>query len=109
MLMKKYFACMAGTLLCVFACRKEMEGPVGSFAGAPSFEASFEEDVFSQTKTALTPSKSVVWSKGDQVAIFMGDSRPNLYQVNDGAAGSVTGTFDYAGPDESFYSGEDPG
>lgn len=100
---------MAVTLLCVFACRKEMEGPVGSFAGAPSFEASFEEDVFSQTKTALTPSKSVVWSKGDQVAIFMGDSRPNLYQVNDGAAGSVTGTFDYAGPDDSFYSGEDSG
>ena len=100
---------MAVTLLCVFACRKEMEGPVGSFAGAPSFEASFEEDVFSQTKTALTPSKSVVWSKGDQVAIFMGDTRPNLYQVNDGAAGSVTGTFDYAGPDDSFYSGDDPG
>ena len=107
--MKKYFACIVVTLVCVFACRKEMEGPVGSFTAAPSFEASFEEDVFSQTKTALTPSKSVVWSKGDQVAIFMGDSRPNLYQVNDGAAGSVTGTFDYAGADDSFCSGEDPG
>ena len=99
---------MAVTLLCVFACRKEMEGPVGSFAGVPSFEASFEEDVESQTKTALTSSKTVVWSKGDQVAIFMGDTRPNLYQVNDGAAGSVTGTFDYAGADDSFYSGETP-
>ena len=62
MLMKKYFACMAVTLLCVFACRKEVEGPVGSFAGAPSFEASSEEDVESQTKTALTSSKTVVWS-----------------------------------------------
>ena len=99
---------MTVTLLCVIACRKEMEGPVGTFTGAPSFEASFEEDVESQTKTALTSSKSVVWSKGDQVAIFMGDTRPNLYQVNDGAAGSVTGTFDYAGADDSFYSGETP-
>ena len=45
------------------------------------------------TKTAMTTQRQVVWSKGDQVAIFYGDNVADLYQIDDKCANTQEGEF----------------
>ncbi|MGM9748441.1 MAG: hypothetical protein ACI3ZN_06545, partial [Candidatus Cryptobacteroides sp.] len=46
-----------------------------------------------ETKTSMTSDRQVVWSKGDQVAIFQGSSLADKFQVNDNCEGTGRGEF----------------
>lgn len=58
----------------------------------PEFTARIEEfDV--QSKTSLANGSSVVWSTGDQIAIFQGTPVADRYQVKDESVGTKNGIF----------------
>ena len=79
------------------------------FAGCqkPEFDVQVQEvvkDAFTasvenfegKTKTVLD-GKQVLWSTGDQLAIFQGSTVADKYVLADGADGLATGRFEYAG------------
>ena len=51
------------------------------------------ENFSADTKTELGNSRSVVWSRGDQIAIFEGTSKGKAYKVVDAAVGTSAGEF----------------
>ena len=59
----------------------------------PEFSAQIEE-FGGETKTALAYGNSVVWSEGDQLAIFQGESVADRYQVKSDRVGTTSGTFE---------------
>lgn len=65
-----------------------------------SFSAAVE-DFGPQTRTAMDYNKSVVWSSGDQVAIFLGRPVADLFLLDDNYAGKTNGSFGWVGEDGS--------
>lgn len=59
------------------------------------------EDFGPQTRTAMDYNKSVVWSSGDQVAIFLGRPVADLFLLDDNYAGKTNGSFGWVGEDGS--------
>jgi len=45
------------------------------------------------TKTTMTDDRQVVWSEGDQIAIFYGDNVADIYQIADNCANTQNGEF----------------
>ena len=85
-------------------CQREepfVESENGQESSGPVFTAQIEE-FGSKTKVGIadkpsdTKSKSVVWSLGDQLAIFQGNDIADRYQVKDNCVGSENGTFVFA-------------
>ena len=63
------------------------------------------------TKTALTPDRTVVWSKNDRIAIFEGNTLASEYAIKDASVGKSEGTFvKVMSTGDVFYGGtEIPG
>ena len=61
-------------------------------AEGPEFTAQMEE-FDAETKTAYAYGTSVVWSSGDQIAVFQGGSVADKYAVKNDYAGSKKGAF----------------
>lgn len=61
-------------------------------AEGPEFTAQMEE-FDAETKTAYAYGTSVVWSSGDQIALFQGGSVADKYAVKNDYAGSKKGAF----------------
>lgn len=57
-----------------------------------TFTAAIEE-FNGQTRTSLDPSNTVIWSAGDEIAIFIGTANASRYKVKAGTEGSSNGTF----------------
>ena len=89
--MKKIFILSLGIALSV-ACQQEiiLENPVQNTG--EEFVASLE-CFDGPTKTSMTEENSIVWTKGDQIAIFQGAAVANTYQVEDQCDGTSSGTF----------------
>ena len=104
--MKQVWLIIVLFMMCFSACVEELDVKNVSSAGKNLFSATFEEGVCADTRTAMTQERDIVWSKGDQLAIFMGGATSNKYQVNDDAAGLREGMFDYVGEDADFVIGE---
>lgn len=74
----------------------------------PEFSAEVEQPD-SDLKTSLNENRSVVWSAGDQLAIFQGSSIADRYQVKDSSDGQMNASFsivrDQGGEDDDFFGG----
>ena len=79
--MKKILILSIGIALSV-ACQQETtpESPVQKTD--TEFSSSLES-FDGSTKTSMTEDKSIVWTKGDQIAIFQGATVADTYQVKD--------------------------
>ncbi len=119
--MKRLFDILfAVMLLSLSACQQEepLDPEIGPKPSGPEFTAQVEEfgagehageqaGEGTQTKTALANGNSVVWSVGDQIAVFQGASAADRYVVNDDYVGSNKGLFEIvemAGGSQSFQT-----
>ena len=101
--MKKILLLSIGIALSV-ACQQETtpESPVQkSDAEFVSSLESFD----GSTKTSMTEDNSIVWTKGDQIAIFQGATVADTYQVKDQCDGTASGIFTLVS-DNSEVNGE---
>ena len=90
--MKKIILLSIGIALSV-ACQQETtpESPVQkSDAEFVASLESFDEP----TKTSMTEDNGIVWTKGDQIALFRGATVADTYQVKDQCDGTASGIFD---------------
>ena len=101
--MKKILLLSIGIALSV-ACQQETtpESPVQKtdeefVSSLESFDGS--------TKTSMTEDNSIVWTKGDQIAIFQGATVADTYQVKDQCDGTASGIFTLVS-DNSEVNGE---
>ena len=78
----------------------EEAAPQGGVTG-PEFSAKIE-DFGAETKTALANGSSVVWSAGDQIAIFQGTEAADTYQVDEKCVGTTEGRFGIVAKGESL-------
>ena len=95
--MKKLYITLLFIMLALTACQQveplvDPEEQVPVEVSGPEFTAHVET-FGAETKTALADGKSVVWSSGDQLAIFQGRSVADKYQVKDDCVGSTSGAF----------------
>ena len=90
--MKKIILLSIGIALSV-ACQQETtpESPVQK--SDAEFVASLES-FDSPTKTSMTEDNGIVWTKGDQIALFRGATVADTYQVKDQCDGTASGIFD---------------
>lgn len=88
--MKKliYTALMMATIV---GCQEVIE-ELRPAENAESFKAEVET-LGGLTKTQMDSDKNVVWSKGDQLAIFQNNSVANQYEVTAETAGTIEGEF----------------
>ncbi len=91
--MKKPFTILcASILLAAIGCRQIEPLVEQELSDGPEFTAHIEDfDV--PSKTSLAKGSSVVWSSGDQVAIFQGTSVADRYQVKNESVGTKNGIF----------------
>lgn len=88
----------------VFAGCQKPELEVAPVEVKNPFSASVE-NFGAETKTAMD-GNHVVWSSGDQLAIFQGAGVADLYELADGYEGLASGTFTLkAGMGDDFYGG----
>ena len=101
--MKKILLLSIGIALSV-ACQQENtpESPVHKTD--EEFVSSLES-FDSPTKTSMTEDNSIVWTKGDQIAIFQGATVADTYQVKDQCDGTASGIFTLIS-DNSEVNGE---
>ena len=99
--MKRLFKILCAIhLLSLTACQQVELPQDPVHLDGPEFTAQIETfgtaaDTISETatKTALANGNSVVWSTGDQIAIFQGASVADIYQVNEDNVGTKSGIF----------------
>ena len=101
--MKKKLLLLIGIVLSV-ACQQENapESPVQKTDA--DYLASLE-CFDGPTKTSMTEDNSIVWTKGDQIAIFQGATVADTYQVKDQCNGTASGIFTLVS-DNSEVNGE---
>ena len=90
--MKKLFTILC-TLLWLASCQQVEPLLEPEKVNGPEFSAQIEA-FGSDTKTALAYGNSVVWSAGDQLAIFQGESVADKYQVKSDRVGTTSGVFE---------------
>ena len=79
-------------LLAVTGCQQVEPLEESAVVTGAEFAAQIEE-FGDGTKTSLAGGNSVVWSSGDQIAIFQGRSIADRYQVDEDHVGTRSGTF----------------
>ena len=90
--MKRLFLALIPSALIAASCQVTLCEPEISVSDAPAFEA--EAEAFDgATKTSLTTSNQVIWSKGDQISIFSHSTIGDKYRLDDASAGSPNGSF----------------
>ena len=101
--MKKILLLSIGIALSV-ACQQETtpESPVQKTDA--EFSSSLES-FDGSTKTSMTEDNSIVWTKGDQIAIFQGATVADTYQVKDQCDVTASGIFTLIS-DNSEVNGE---
>ena len=91
--MKKLFTILStALLLTVTGCQQVEPLEEPAVVTGAEFAAQIEE-FGDGTKTSLAGGNSVVWSIGDQLAIFQGRSIADTYQVDEDCVGTRKGTF----------------
>ena len=82
--------------LTIIGCQQQLIGPEDSNRNniVAEFVAEVEKfDSASLVRTSMNEDRAVVWSSGDQLAIFQGCSLADKYQVKEAFVGSTNATF----------------
>ena len=108
--MKKLLFALGLLSMSVTSCVLEIMGPAEQDVRVyPEFFAEQVEPFDSGLKTSLNEDRRLVWSAGDQLAIFQGSSIADKYQVKDSSDGQANASFsivrDQAGEDDDFFAG----
>ena len=109
--MKKLLLALGLLSLSVTGCVQEMMDPQEEqdVRVYPEFFVEEVEPYDTGVKTSLTEDRRLVWSVGDQLAIFQGSSIADKYQVKDSADGQMNASFsivrEQAGEDDDFFAG----
>ena len=99
--MKKLILLVAMAVVALAGCQKsELVDPIES---NDVFTASVEE-FDAQTKTSINENRRIVWSTGDRLAIFQGNTIADEYQLADGSAGLSSGSFKWVSKDNEVNS-----
>lgn len=86
-----FLAGIAALLLC--ACHPELTEPSISVETKYCEFITQMEGLDAPTKTSMDLNRNIIWSAGDQVAVFQGSSIADRYQVQDSDACSPNATF----------------
>ena len=109
--MKKLLLAFGLLSLSVTGCVQEMMDPQEEqdVRVYPEFFVEEVEPYDTGVKTSLTEDRRLVWSAGDQLAIFQGSSIADKYQVKDSADGQMNASFsivrEQAGEDDDSFAG----
>jgi len=101
--MKNISLLMMSALVLLASCQNVFDESEFADNDAPAFEAEVES-FDSQTKTSMTEDNNIVWTKGDQIAVFRGNSFGEKYAVNDASDGSSNGVFNVVTEGGSSFS-----
>jgi hypothetical protein len=88
--MRRFAYTIAALIVLATGCREELPGSHTTHPG--TFTAvieSFDQEV----KTTMDSDRRVVWTKGDQIAIFRGRTYAEIYRITDSSAGSASAEF----------------
>lgn len=89
--MRKLLFFLASAALLAAGCQEEMTNPSEQASGL-GFNASTENFAVI-SKTAMDTDRDILWSEGDQLAIFMDSPTASLFKVADETAGTENGRF----------------
>ena len=89
--MRKLLFFLASAALLAAGCQEEMTNP-SEQASRLGFNASTENFAVI-SKTAMDTDRDILWSEGDQLAIFMDSPTASLFKVADETAGTANGRF----------------
>ena len=109
--MKKLLFALGLLSMSVTSCVQEMVNPQEEqdVRVYPEFFVEEVEPYDTGVKTSLTEDRRLVWSAGDQLAIFQGSSIADKYQVKDSADGQMNASFsivrEQAGEDDDSFAG----
>ena len=88
--MRKFAYIIAALIVLATGCREELSG--SHTTHLDTFTAvieSFDQEV----KTTMDSNRRVVWTQGDQIAIFRGCTYAEIYRITDKSAGSASAEF----------------
>lgn len=77
-----YYSAMAVMLAVMAGCQKDYESANVQTGAAKTFYATFENGA--ETRTALDADNNVLWSAGDQISVFAGNTANSSYILNTG-------------------------
>lgn len=101
--MKKFSLLMMSAVVLLASCQNVFDESEFVADGAPAFKAEVES-FDSKTKTSMTEDNNIVWTKGDQIAVFRGNTYGEKYALNDAYAGSSNGVFNVVTEGGSSFS-----
>ena len=88
----------------LLGCQERIDGGI-VMGNTEEFEAVIEE-VSPQSKTSMDELRNVIWSAGDELAIFQGCTLSDKYQVSDASVGKNNGTFKIVRDNSSDINGD---
>lgn len=109
--MKKALFYSGMLLLTCWSCQQEDFLPSAAPSSDKTAVFQTETEKFAhETRTSLGSDRSVLWSSGDQLAIFQGSRIADKFQVSDQSVGSTNGVFSiipnpHSEEDEDFIGG----
>lgn len=92
--MKRLLTLLAGAALFAVGCQEETAHPVDNNSSA--FTA-VTEDFAVNSKTSIDTDRNILWSKNDQIAIFMDSQTATMFELADETAGTSKGKFTLVG------------
>ena len=105
--MKKFSLLAVSALLIIVSCQEELEESAHVYKDAPVFEAAVES-FENQTKTSLAENNSIVWTDGDEISIFRGNTLSYRYRLADGFSGQSNASFSVVNEGgNDFYGGNE--
>lgn len=93
--MRNLLILSAAAVLIAVGCQEEASDPTGQHGG--SVFTAKTEGFAVDSKTAMDADRNILWSEGDQIAIFMDSPTASLFEVTDETVGTSEGKFTLVG------------
>lgn len=103
--MKKFIIAMMSVLFLIVGCQVEVIENSSEDNSVDEFIA-ISESFDGNTKTTLGKDNNILWSQGDQLAIFQGCNIADKYQVTDATAGTGQGVFSIVSDESGSINGD---
>lgn len=103
--MKKFIIAMMSVLFLIVGCQVEVIENSSEDNSVAEFIA-ISESFDGNTKTILGKDNNILWSQGDQLAIFQGCNIADKYQITDATAGTGQGVFSIVSDESGSINGD---